>query len=74
MLDMLFIDIILFCSGSHFVQRSRTICAIIIDHIIRTNPVKFVVQEEMSKIFLFYALSPCCFNKIKTKTDHNNSP
>ena len=46
-LDMVFIYIILFGSGSNFVQRSRTIRAILIDHILRTNPVKCVVQEEM---------------------------
>ena len=59
---------LIWSSGKHFVQPSRTICAIVVVGIMRNNSVKLfefgpVVQEEMSfNIFLSGALAALLFS------------
>ena len=67
---MLFKDISIQSSGDPFIQRSGTICAVLVEGIIRNNSVKSfefgpVVQEMSFKIFLISSSAhpPVCWSR-----------
>ena len=59
----------IFSSGGHFVQRSRTVSAILVDSHLRNIPVKLfqnlsidIAEEVVKSLFLFIALEAILFN------------
>ena len=67
--EKLFKDFPIFSSGSHLVQWSRTVWAILVDSHLRNIPVKLyqnlstdLAEEDVKSLFLFIAMVAILFN------------
>ena len=66
---MLFKDISIFSSGGHFVQQKRSVCAILVEGMMRSICVKLFLQLDQPfkrcrlEIFLFLALVAILFSR-----------
>ena len=63
----------IFSSGGHLVQRSRTVCAILVDSHLRNICVKLfqnlsidLAEEVVKSLFLFIALAAILFNVVES--------
>ena len=64
----------IFCSGSHFVQRSRTIWVISVEDLQRNNPIIFGWNPPSSRRDVILSKLWTTHARRQTQGDHNSSP